>query len=84
MFFLKILRIAGRKAINISKNKTIKELLDLYREKIGEDLEFLKKNEFLFNGEKINIDDNITIFDLGIKTSGYIIIVIPIKDILSS
>ena len=76
--------ITGRKAINISRNKTIKELLDLYREKIGEDLDFLKKNEFLFNGEKIIINDNRTIYDFGIKRSGYVITVFPIKDILSS
>ena len=76
-------RIEGRKAINISKNKTIKELLDLYREKIGEDLDFLKKNAFFCNGEKIIFNDNRTIFDFGITRSGFVIVVLPIKDVLN-
>ena len=47
--------------INISQNKTIKELLNLYRIKIREDLDFLKKNIFLYHAEKINPNDNRTI-----------------------
>ena len=57
----------SKTVINISVNKTIKELLNLYAEKIGEDSDFLRKNEFIIDGKKINPNDNITIYDFGIK-----------------
>ena len=51
--------------INISQNKTIKELLNIYRIKIGEDLDFFDKNIFVNNSKKINPNDNITILEFG-------------------
>ena len=48
-------------SINISQNSTIKELLNSYRIKIGEDLDFLKKNYFYTNGKKTNPNDKRTI-----------------------
>ena len=56
-----------RTGINISQNKTIKELFNLYRIRIGEDLDFLKKNIFLNQAYKINPNDNRTILEYGFK-----------------
>ena len=53
--------------VNISQNKTMKELLNLYMIKIWEDLDFLKKNAFWNNGKKIDPNDNRTILEYGIK-----------------
>ena len=70
--------ISGKTTINISLNKTMKELLNLYRIKIGGDSDFFDKNFFIWNGSKINPDDNRTLFDYGIKIGG-IIKVIPLN-----
>ena len=66
-FVFQNLQNGSKTVINISVNKTIKELLNLYTEKIGEDSDFLRKNEFIIDGKKINPNDNITIYDFGIK-----------------
>ena len=55
--------------ININQNKTINELLNIYRIRIGEDLDFFDKNIFLYNAKKINPNDNITIHELGLKNT---------------
>ena len=65
--------------INISLNKTIPELLNSYRIKIGEDSDFFDKYLFLLNGRKINPNDNRTLFDYGIKMNGHLIRVIPLN-----
>ena len=66
---------AGLKTIiNISQNKTIKELLNLYREKIGGDLDFFEKNEFFYNAEKINPNEKRTILEYGIRKGERIIV----------
>ena len=59
--------IDGSIVINISQNKTIKELLDIYRIKIGEDLDFLKKNYFWNHAKRINPNDNRTILKYGFR-----------------
>ena len=73
--------ISGKTNINISLNKTMKELLNLYRIKIGGDSDFFDNNFFIWNGSKINPDDNRTLFDYGIKIGGHTIKVIPLKTI---
>ena len=60
--------------INISQNKTIKELLNAYREKIGADLDFFEKNEFLYNAAKINPNEKRTILEFGIRKGDMIIV----------
>ena len=55
--------------INISQNKTIEELFNLYRIKIGEDLDFFKNNSFFYNAEKINPNEKKTILEFGIKNT---------------
>ena len=60
--------------VNISQNKTIKELLNLYRIKIGKNLDFLKKNIFLYNAKKIEPNDNRTILEYGIRRGERIIV----------
>ena len=60
--------------INISQNKTIKELLNLYREKIGADLDFFEKNEFLYNAGKINPNEKRTILEYGIRKGERILV----------
>ena len=60
--------------INISQNKTIKELFNLYRIKIGENLDFFKKNIFLYNAKKIEPNDNRTILEYGIRRGEKIIV----------
>ena len=60
--------------INISQNKTIKELLNLYREKIGADLDFFEKNEFLYNAGKINPNEKRTILEYGIRKGERIVV----------
>ena len=62
-------------SINISQNSTIKELLNSYRIKIGEDLDFLKKNFFYTNGKKINPNDKRTISEYHDIKDGQLIIV---------
>ena len=78
------LQNSGKTVINISVNKTIKELLNLYKEKIGEDSDFLRKNRFIIDGKRINPNDNITIYDFGIKLgtnmNGKIILVDPLNN----
>ena len=78
------LQNSGKTVINISVNKTIKELLNLYKEKIGEDSDFLRKNRFIIHGKRINPNDNITIYDFGIKLgtnmNGKIILVDPLNN----
>ena len=54
--------------INISQNKTIKELLNLYRIKIGGDLDFFNKNGFLRNAKELNPNEIRTILDYNIKS----------------
>ena len=56
----------------ISPEKTVKELLDLYRIKLGENIDFLKNNWFLFNGCTININEERTIKDYGIPYASLI------------
>ena len=66
-------------SINISQDKTIKELLNAYRERIGADLDFFEKNYFLHNGIKINPNEKRTILEYGIM-KGNIIIVVDYKN----
>ena len=74
----------GKKtSINISQNKTIKELLNIYRIKIGEDLDFLEKNIFLNQTDKINPNDNRTILEYGFN-HGQLIDVFLANNLLNS
>ena len=69
--------------INISQDKTIKELLNIYRIKIGEDLDFFDKNIFMHNSKKINSNDNITIFEFGLRNTEKIDVFLA-KDLVGS
>ena len=60
--------------INISQNKTVKELLNLYRKKIGGDINFFEKNEFLYNAARINPNEKRTILEYGIRKGERIIV----------
>ena len=60
--------------INISQNKTVKELLNLYRKKIGGDIDFFEKNEFWYNAERINPNEKRTILEYGIRKGERIIV----------
>ena len=59
--------------IIISYNKTIKELINLYLLRIGENHEHLKKVRFLYNGKLINPNETMRIIEFGI-TGGIIIV----------
>ena len=61
--------------IIITPEKTVKELIELYRIKLGENLDFLKNNYFLFNGNPININEERTIKDYGISYASLINVV---------
>ena len=61
--------------INISNKKSISELLNMYRKKIGENYEFFQRNRFLLNGREINPNETKSILEYGFK-SGDIIFVI--------
>ena len=69
--------------INFSWNKTINELLNIYRIRIGEDLDFFDKNIFMYNTKKINPNDNITIHDFGLKNTDLIDVFLA-KEIVGS
>ena len=60
-------QVGFKTLININLNKTIKELLNAYREKIGADLDFFEKNAFLYNAAKINPNEKRTILEYGIR-----------------
>ena len=66
--------------IIISPEMTIEDLLNSYRIKIGESPNFLENHIFLFNGQKININEKKTIKDFGL-INGSQIFVYKLKDV---
>lgn len=61
--------------IYISNKKSINELFNLYKIKVGQTDEYIKNNLFLHNGRKINPNENKSIIDYGIKDSHRIFII---------
>ena len=64
----------GNISIFVNKNKTIKELFNLYIKKKGGNEVFLKKYVFLYNGKNLNKNDNTRIMDYGIVDKTCIIV----------
>ena len=66
----------GKKTgIIITPEKTVKELIEQYRIKLGENIDFLKNNWFLFNGKPININEERTIKEYNITYASIINVV---------
>ena len=58
--------------IKVSINKTVKDLINLYISKTGEDI---NKNDFLYNGRKFDPNDKRNIIDFGFVNLSNIIVV---------
>ena len=58
--------------IKVSINKTVKDLINLYISKTGEDI---NKNDFLYNGNKFDPNDKRNIIDFGFVNLSNIIVV---------
>ena len=66
----------GQKEFIVVKMKdTVKELLNLYRIKIGENSDFFLKNYFSFNGRKINPNEEKKVIDYGLNDWSEIIVI---------
>ena len=58
--------------IIISPTKTIEDLFNLFKLKIGENQEFMKNHNFLFNGKTIQTNDKTSIKEYGIPNNNTI------------
>ena len=63
-----------KKSITINSQKTVEELLNEYRIRIGEPKDFYDKYIFLFNGKKMRMDEKTKIFEYGLYNTSTIIV----------
>ena len=61
-----------KEGITINSQKTVEELLNEYRIRIGEPKDFYERYIFLFNSKKIRMDEKTKILDYGLSNLSYI------------
>ena len=70
--FFKNCVTGDKKGITINSQKTVEELLNEYRIRIGEPKDFYERYIFLVNGKVIRMDEKTTIFEYGLLNGSYI------------